>query len=62
MRGCHLVTASCGSQAIIAKSGARVDISRESRGEWTPITVEGSPEQLRSVKDQIEKITGAKVA
>jgi hypothetical protein len=56
------VTASCGSQAIIAKSGARVDISRESRGEWTPITVEGSPEQLRSVKDQIEKITGAKVA
>ena len=48
-------------QMIQAKSGAKVDISRETSGEWTTITVEGEQSQVRSVKDQLEKITGMPV-
>ena len=49
-------------QAITAKSGCRINISKDAEGEWTSIEVEGGGPALQSVKMQIEKIVGYKPA
>ena len=48
-------------KAIQAKSGARLNISKQPSGEWTSIEIIGQPQMVTSVKMQIEKITGSKL-
>ena len=45
-------------KAITAKSGAKIDIKRDAKDGKIPITVTGSQDMIKSVRMQIEKITG----
>ena len=46
--GCGCVLLWFGVQAITAKSGAKIDISRDAKDGVVPITVTGSPDMLKS--------------